>query len=647
VLFENPGRRETSFAILRSVVIDLKTTRKEIYTNVKTLFAIVLTLGLLAASGFAQPAITQIQNAASNAVSPSPGTASGDCQCTLLPNAAIAQGSYFSLYGTGLGPSTAVGWNPYPLPTSLGGTSVSVTVGSTTVAAYPEFVNSTQINAVMPSTTPVGTGTITVTYSGQTSAAFPVTVAASSFGTFTVNEAGTGPGIVTNASYQILGPFLTAKPGDTVVLWGTGLGPAPNISTEGTAAPPQTNLCATAASCPITVWVGGLQATVAYAGRSGFTAEDQVDFVIPPGIQGCYVQVAVQTGTGTNAVVGNFTSMAVDPTGPTCQDVDGINYADIAATVASKGSANIGAISLLSNYLDLDLGILGTQLWDNDTVSGEIGTFSTGVLDLYQGVALAPSVSEPPGNNCTVIPFFAYPPPKDPGLAYITYLDAGASLSIQGPSGNSVSIPKNSNQKGYSQLVGGATIAQLLAGSGEDPFFLTSTNWPSTTANPYTYAVLPGTFTVTGPGGANVGALSAPITVSSAAASFQWTNQSSLTGSPIPRDQPLTITWTGGDPSGFIDITAISSTLSTGATPQTNTPGVLMECFVPASLQTFTIPTYVLGALPSTAGSQALVPPGELLVGPASSVVKVAPPTGLDELYIFYHYIEGANVTWQ
>jgi hypothetical protein len=88
------------------VVIDLKPTERSI-THVKTLFAIVLLLGLLAVSGFAQPTVTQVQNAASNALAP-------------LPNSAIGQGSYFSIYGTGIGPSTIAYWNPYPLPTSLG-----------------------------------------------------------------------------------------------------------------------------------------------------------------------------------------------------------------------------------------------------------------------------------------------------------------------------------------------------------------------------------------------------------------------------------------------------------------------------------------------------------------------------------------------
>jgi hypothetical protein len=119
------------------------------------------------------------------------------------------------------------------------------------------------------------------------------------------------------------------------------------------------------------------------------------------------------------------------------------------------------------------------------------------------------------------------------------------------------------------------------------------------------------------------------------------------------------ITWSGGDPNGFVDITAISSTLQSGQVPLASTPGILVECIAPASVGTFTIPTYVLQSLPSTVNSTAFVPPGELLVGPASGAcggsasvsatcpVKVTPPTGLDALYIVYHFIQGVNVAWQ
>jgi hypothetical protein len=161
------------------------------------------------------------------------------------------------------------------------------------------------------------------------------------------------------------------------------------------------------------------------------------------------------------------------------------------------------------------------------------------------------------------------------------------------------------------------------------------------------YGISTGSYTISGPGGSNVGAFSGTLPATPAAASFKWTNQSTIGLSAIPRNAPMTITWTGGDPTGFVDITAIASTLESGVTPAGNTPGILVECIAPASAGTFTVPTYVLQSMPSTTSSTATVPPGELLVGPASSVVKITPPTGLDAAYAFYHFIAGQNVNWQ
>jgi hypothetical protein len=322
---------------------------------------------------------------------------------------------------------------------------------------------------------------------------------------------------------------------------------------------------------------------------------------------------------------------------------------------------------MLSNYLTLNIPLLGILPWDNDTISGQIDTFSSYTLSAFQGFTLAPSVSTTTSPNCSVSPFLEYPPPPDPATAYATFLNAGNSLSIQGPNGT-VSVGQDILTTGGKPVayggasggdpVGGETVENLISGCPASsknncaPFFLTDTGWGTAS---WTWSIVPGTYTVTGTGASDipsgatlslVGALSGSIQVSTAAAGFKWTNQSSVTANAIPRDTPLTITWTGGDTNGFIDITAIASTLATGL-PAANTPGILVQCIAPASTGTFTIPTYVLQSLPSTVSSTALVPPGELLVGPASGAQKITEPSGLDAAYIFYHFIEGQNVSWQ
>jgi hypothetical protein len=328
--------------------------------------------------------------------------------------------------------------------------------------------------------------------------------------------------------------------------------------------------------------------------------------------------------------------------------------------IQSKGQANVGGLLLFSDYLFVTTALENAQ-WDNDTVTGEIGTFTAGALNTFQGFTLSPSVG-----TCTVSQFLQFPPPVDYGLALVTPLDAGASLNIKGPNG-SQTVAKNTSAYGAQPagnltqkpgLVGGETIGELVSE-------LTTGGCPSTSTDnctPFfltpTFDISAGTYTVSGTGGANVGPFTAPITVTAAAASFKW-NQASVTSAPISRQTPLQITWTGGDPNGFVDITAIASTLQSGIEPAATTPGVLVECMASAQTGKFTIPTYVLESLPSTANSTAFVPPGELLVGPAgvacsstSATSTTCPadltlPTGLDALYIVYHFIQGQNVLWQ
>ena len=192
------------------------------------------------------PLLTRVSNSASY----SPAGA---------PNSGIAQGSLFVAFGYNMGPATLV-QSGYPLTTNLSGTSVSVTVGSTTVDALMVYTSSNQIAAILPSKTPAGAGKVTVAYNGVASSTVPVTVATSSFGTYSISSNGVGPGIITGADYQVKTSPSPARPGETLILWGTGLGP---ITGDESQRPPPLNQFTPA------VFVGNLPAKVLYAGLIG------------------------------------------------------------------------------------------------------------------------------------------------------------------------------------------------------------------------------------------------------------------------------------------------------------------------------------------------------------------------------------------
>src|ERR1700732_3810111 len=121
----------------------------------KSLLKLCALGAFVVATAVAQPKVTALVNNYGNVL---PG----------LPNYGIAQGSLFVIYGSGLANTTTT-LQSVPLQTPLSGVTISVTVSGSTVACPIYFLSPGQIDAILPSSTPVGTGTITVTNNGTAS----------------------------------------------------------------------------------------------------------------------------------------------------------------------------------------------------------------------------------------------------------------------------------------------------------------------------------------------------------------------------------------------------------------------------------------------------------------------------------------------
>jgi len=192
----------------------------------------------------------------------------------------ITPGAFVSIYGTNLAPR-ANDWSKsitnQRLPTELDG--VGVSVGGK--PAYLSFISPSQINIVAPDAN-TGTVQVTVTNAGIDSAPFSTTTQRYSpaffmwgqyaVATHTDNSLCAKPGLFTGSSSR------PAKPGEWIVLWGTGFGPtdaAVGVLTPGDRTYP------TAAT---TVAVAGLDAPV-YGGAAvlapGFAALYQMGVQIP------------------------------------------------------------------------------------------------------------------------------------------------------------------------------------------------------------------------------------------------------------------------------------------------------------------------------------------------------------------------------
>ena len=500
--------------------------------------------------------LTQAAGAAANAPAINAG---GIENAASSRSGTIAQGSYFAIYGANLGPAQYVQAPGFPIPDNLSGVVVTVAQGSYSKRAYLNFVYASQINAILPSDTPLGTVQITVSYNGVVGASFPVTVVATQFGAFSVAY-GPGPGVVQNFNSASSVPLNTAsqplKPGQIAILWGTGLGP---ITTGDNTPPPGGNM-----SIPTQVSVGGVSANILYTGRApGWAGVDNVYFNVPSNAPtGCSVPVQV-TAAGVEA---NTIRVAISSDGSKCQDTAN----PFANTTASGG--NTGTLGLMRVSL---LGVVNsTEPPVDSTFDIGLGIFSN--TPAGGDLAFSPFMNLPPVGTCvstskmldlgTVI--------GSSGLSLDNSgsksLDAGTALTVTGPKG-SVQIPHfdpNSGTGPYVSLLGGKVP---VSGSNSLPPFLE-----------------PGSYTITGPGGKDVGKFSASLTL---ATPLNWTNQSQITS--INRSAGVTLTWSGGDPGSTVLILG-------GSTNQQSKNSGGFGCLAPISAGTFTVPSNVLMDLPPT-----------------------------------------------
>jgi uncharacterized protein (TIGR03437 family) len=193
----------------------------------------------------------------------------------------IAAGSWGTIEGASLSTTTR-SWktsdfvNGTGLPTSLDG--VSVTVDGK--AAYVEFISPTQINFVAPADSNLGPVSVQVTHNGVTSNTVTAqlqSLAPACFLFAGKYAAATHVNFSPAASSSLFSTATPAKPGEAIILWGTGFGPTSPQDNIG-----QLTNDDPAVTTPPMVTVGGVQAQVLGAVRSpGFAGLYQIAIQVP------------------------------------------------------------------------------------------------------------------------------------------------------------------------------------------------------------------------------------------------------------------------------------------------------------------------------------------------------------------------------
>jgi uncharacterized protein (TIGR03437 family) len=474
----------------------------------------------------------------------------------------IAPGGYFVVYGTNMGPAS-IAINGLPYQKTAGGTGVKFTpvAGGTTLDAFMYYSVAGQISGILPSSATPGTYNMVVTYNGQSSAPFSVTVNERAFGLFTTAQSGTGPvsaqnynsatdvtinGYVSGTGYA---PAVTGKT-LALILWGTGLGASDGPDDR---APGVQDLRGKGANVSVIISGRELPADI-YAGRSPeFPGVDQVNLSLPADIaQGCTVTLQVKV----NGVLSNQTTIAIAPSGATACSHPFLTPEQL-TKLLSGSTLTTGFFSLAKQVTSI---VPGFSI-STETISGSFARIGMSNIDTFGGAGAA--VLGGTVGSCSVYKQTLQgtnliPSPVSP-------LDAGNQLTLNGPGVVSKVIPLKS---------GTYSAALSTAGQG---------------------VITTGTYTLAGTGGADVGAFSAPLTLTNPIA---WQNQSSVTS--IAKSQALNLSWTGGNAGDIVSITIIGGT-ATGSGTSAVTDATIVTCIADAAAHAFSVPSSALSQLPDVA----------------------------------------------
>ncbi|HYW45817.1 MAG TPA: choice-of-anchor V domain-containing protein [Bryobacteraceae bacterium] len=210
----------------------------------------------------------------------------------------VAPNSWVTIYGSNLGVTTR-SWADSDfldgaLPSSLDGVSVVLTLFGAPRLTYVGYVSPTQVNFLLPSDLSVTATTVQVRNPAGMSTAVPITTQANAPQLF-----------ITDGRHVLCahsnGAFLTsttpAAPGETIVVYGTGLGATNPAQVPGQVAAAPASLV----TLP-QVTIGGAAATVACAGIvPGSAGLYQINVRVPSDAVNGDLPLIFQLGTASSA----------------------------------------------------------------------------------------------------------------------------------------------------------------------------------------------------------------------------------------------------------------------------------------------------------------------------------------------------------
>jgi uncharacterized protein (TIGR03437 family) len=219
--------------------------------------------------------------------------------------AGAAPGELATLFGYGIGPTTAFGMDVMNGAAQILVNNVSVTIDN--VPAALVYASANQITVQVPYEITIATGLAVAVNNNGTNASGTVDASATNPGIFSLNGSGTGPAAALTFSmktglYTINGQSSPVLVGDILVLYVTGEGAYASNTVipipDGYIVPSSLTPLPQVSPLP-TVTIGGAAATVQYAGPlvGGILGALQINAVVPAGgTTGNAVPVSVSIG---------------------------------------------------------------------------------------------------------------------------------------------------------------------------------------------------------------------------------------------------------------------------------------------------------------------------------------------------------------
>src|ERR1035437_2328266 len=209
-----------------------------------------------------------------------------------------APNAWGTIFGSELG-VTARGWADSDfvngeIPFSLDGVSVLLNQFGAPRLAYVGYVSPTQVNFLMPSDLNITATTVQLRNPAGINTAVPITVQANAAQLFTSD----GKNVMgAQANGTLLGKASPAAPGETIVVYGTGLG-----ATSPALIPGQVPTDAVSLAPLPQVTIGGAAATESFAGGvAGAAGVYQINVQVPSGAANGDLPFIVQVGTASSA----------------------------------------------------------------------------------------------------------------------------------------------------------------------------------------------------------------------------------------------------------------------------------------------------------------------------------------------------------